>query len=423
MLHNGWICWHSPPCSTCYSFLQLWSTQQFIAVDIRHCVPYFGFPRWVSGKESACQCRRRRRHGFDPWVGKVPWRRKWQPTPLFLPGKSHGQRNLVDYSPWSFKRVRHGLATKQQTIFYCLPVLCNLTNTVVWDTFPWWSDWSSEWSANLPKGMQLEQQWNLNFVPFYSKTGCLPVVVTVLNSTVLTANEYMLNCLAVAHSLWPHGSHEAPLSMEFSWQEYWSRLPFCPPGRLPDPGIEPLSPLSCIAGRFFVMEPPGNCKANSLSEEEKSSWIEESADASCYQLERCVRLIWYLSLPPSQVKRDIISKGKDLEMRLILLRKSWQTARAWKEDLSWMQLKRKPDKIWFFPVIFRSDIIIRFVCKMSILMMIWTWRNLGDRKKRSVQAMCWIVYDDKEGVSFWFLTACFEIKWGVYIGLSWWLRW
>ena len=45
-----------------------------------------GLLKWLSGKESACQCRR---HGFDPWVGKVLWRRKWQPTPVFLLGKSH----------------------------------------------------------------------------------------------------------------------------------------------------------------------------------------------------------------------------------------------------------------------------------------------------------------------------------------------
>ena len=50
----------------------------------------------LSGKESACQCRR---PGFDPWVRKIPWRRKWQPTPVFLPGKSHGQMILESYSP------------------------------------------------------------------------------------------------------------------------------------------------------------------------------------------------------------------------------------------------------------------------------------------------------------------------------------
>ena len=45
------------------------------------------------------------RPGFDPWVGKIPWRRAWQPTPVFLPGESHGQRSLVDYSPWGHKEL------------------------------------------------------------------------------------------------------------------------------------------------------------------------------------------------------------------------------------------------------------------------------------------------------------------------------
>ena len=54
-----------------------------------------------SGKESACQCRRHRRHRFDPWVRKIPWRRKWQPTLVFLLGKPQRQRSLAGYSPWS----------------------------------------------------------------------------------------------------------------------------------------------------------------------------------------------------------------------------------------------------------------------------------------------------------------------------------
>ena len=49
-------------------------------------------------KESACQCRRHRRYGFNPWVRKIPWRRKWQPTPVFLPGESSGKRSLGGYS-------------------------------------------------------------------------------------------------------------------------------------------------------------------------------------------------------------------------------------------------------------------------------------------------------------------------------------
>ena len=54
-----------------------------------------------------------RRHRFDPWVEKIPWRRKWQPTPVFLPGKSHGQRKMAGYSSWGHKRVRHNSVTKQ----------------------------------------------------------------------------------------------------------------------------------------------------------------------------------------------------------------------------------------------------------------------------------------------------------------------
>ena len=49
------------------------------------------------------QWRRPRRRGFDPWVRKAPWRRKWQPTPVFLPGESHRERNLVGYSPQGHK--------------------------------------------------------------------------------------------------------------------------------------------------------------------------------------------------------------------------------------------------------------------------------------------------------------------------------
>ena len=63
---------------------------------------YGGFPGGASGKELACQCRRCRRckiRGFDPWVGKMPRRRTWQPTPVFLPGESHGQKSQVGYSP------------------------------------------------------------------------------------------------------------------------------------------------------------------------------------------------------------------------------------------------------------------------------------------------------------------------------------
>ena len=56
-------------------------------------------PRWLRGERLYLQHRRHRRHGFDTRVGKIPWRRAWQPTPIFLPGESHGQRSLAGYSP------------------------------------------------------------------------------------------------------------------------------------------------------------------------------------------------------------------------------------------------------------------------------------------------------------------------------------
>ena len=71
--------------------------------------PYNKVLWWLNSKESSCQCRKQ---GFHPWVGKNPWRRKWLPTPVFLPGKSHGERNLVGYSPW--QSVGHYLAAKRQ---------------------------------------------------------------------------------------------------------------------------------------------------------------------------------------------------------------------------------------------------------------------------------------------------------------------
>ena len=72
---------------------ELKRSKQFMGLVREH-------PRWLSGKESSCQCRRRR---FDHWVGKISQRRKWQPAPVFLHGKSHGQRTLVGYSPQDHK--------------------------------------------------------------------------------------------------------------------------------------------------------------------------------------------------------------------------------------------------------------------------------------------------------------------------------
>ena len=90
-----------------FCFLAFFDAQKFSVLmkfklsTFAFCYPFnvifwhTGVPRWLSGVEFTCQCRRCRRPGFDPCVGNILWRRAWQPTPVFLPGKSHGQRNLM----------------------------------------------------------------------------------------------------------------------------------------------------------------------------------------------------------------------------------------------------------------------------------------------------------------------------------------
>ena len=92
---------HQPHVNVCY-----------YKMDLLHLInkPIW-LPRWHNGKESICQCRR---HRFNPWVGKILWRREWKPTPVFLPGKSHGQRSLAGgLSSMELQRVGHNLSTER----------------------------------------------------------------------------------------------------------------------------------------------------------------------------------------------------------------------------------------------------------------------------------------------------------------------
>ena len=86
----------------------------------------FGFPGGSNGKESACKCRRPR---FNSWVRKIPWRRAWQVTPVFLPGESHGQRSLEGYRPQNHKEPD---MTEQLTLGLLIFAYWNTLN--VW----WW---------------------------------------------------------------------------------------------------------------------------------------------------------------------------------------------------------------------------------------------------------------------------------------------
>ena len=90
-------------------------------------------PWWLSSKESTCQCRR---HGFDPWVRKIPWRRKWQPTLVFLPGKSHGQKETGGLQSMGWKRVKTRLIDSTTATVHLL-VYCfhrhHLNNCLWWE--------------------------------------------------------------------------------------------------------------------------------------------------------------------------------------------------------------------------------------------------------------------------------------------------
>ena len=80
-----------------------------------------------SSKEPDCQCRGCKRQGFDAWVGKIPWRRKWQRASIFLPGRFHGQESLVGYSPWGRKETglkRFSTAAAAKSLQSCL-TLCD----------------------------------------------------------------------------------------------------------------------------------------------------------------------------------------------------------------------------------------------------------------------------------------------------------
>ena len=85
----------------CSPFLSF-SSSQYSIISLRYCnncrnsIQSIGLPWWLSGEESAYQCRI---CAFDPWSWEIPWRRKWQPTPVFLSANAHGQRSLVATVP------------------------------------------------------------------------------------------------------------------------------------------------------------------------------------------------------------------------------------------------------------------------------------------------------------------------------------
>ena len=97
--------------------------QSHLPSDFSICIIFCGgFPGGSDDKRICLQCRK---CGLDPWFGKIPWRREWQLTPVFLPGKSHGQGSLVGYSSLGHKRVEHGWVTKQKQKVFSFACLVN----------------------------------------------------------------------------------------------------------------------------------------------------------------------------------------------------------------------------------------------------------------------------------------------------------
>ena len=95
-----------------------------------------GFPSGANGKEAVCQCRRRKRHNFDPWIGKIPWRRTWQPTLVFLPREFHGQRSLVGYGLQGRKELDMTEATEHVLTHWSVVVNRAIVNICV-QVFVW----------------------------------------------------------------------------------------------------------------------------------------------------------------------------------------------------------------------------------------------------------------------------------------------
>ena len=131
-LKDGWSIWMEvirlcltslSICSRCYSChnMKLWNQTWGGKMKITD-MNFFLLPLSVGGdsnKELTCQCKRFKRCGCNPWVGKIPWRRKWQPTSLFLPGEFHGQRSLA--------AITHGVAKSQTWLKWPSMHTCWLT--------------------------------------------------------------------------------------------------------------------------------------------------------------------------------------------------------------------------------------------------------------------------------------------------------
>ena len=121
----------------------------------------FSFPGGSGDKSISLQCSR---HEFDPWVGKIPWRRKWKPTPVLMAEKFHGWRTLVGYSPWGCKESDK---TERFHFHFQCPFIYSIDNRIclvdhvnlIYSLYSWWEGFGSSSLATLPLG------FNCRFIP------------------------------------------------------------------------------------------------------------------------------------------------------------------------------------------------------------------------------------------------------------------
>ena len=161
--------------------------------------------KWLSGKESACQCKRWR---FDPLARKIPCSRKWQPTPVFLPGKFHGQKSVEGYSPEGHRELdtteltEHtaAAAAAAKSLQLC-PTLCDPID-------------GSPSGSPIPGILQVRTlEW---------------VAISFSNAWKWKLKVKLLSHVRLFAAPWT-AAYQAPLPMGFSRQEYWSGVPLPSP--------------------------------------------------------------------------------------------------------------------------------------------------------------------------------------------------
>ena len=182
------------------------------------------------------QCRRYRRHKFEPWLRKIPWRREWQPTQVFLSGESHWQRHLAGYSPWALKEL-----DTTEWLMLTLP-------------------------AAAAKSLQLCPTLGNprdGSPPGFPVPGILQartlewVTISFSNAWKWKVKVKSLSRVRLFATPWT-AAYQAPLSMGFSRQEYWNGLPLTSPTL---PSVL-LMTDTMLYGRFLEFIRPVQLKRN-----------------------------------------------------------------------------------------------------------------------------------------------------------------